>query len=91
MQVLGNPLVHLRLLGRMGKTVGADLVQAFEDDKIDNEAWAKMITKCRGCDIPQQCQAWLEENEQADAPPPECCNAAVLLQLRDEMARVKRK
>lgn len=83
MQTLGDPLYHLRLLGRMGHTVGADLVQAFEAGKIDNETWTQMITNCRGCPYPQKCHAWLDATEQAAAPPSGCCNAESLHQLRD--------
>jgi len=83
MQMLGDPLYHLRLLGRMGRTVGADLVQAFEVGEIDSETWTQMITNCRACPYPHKCQAWLDATEQAAGPPSGWCNAETLHQLRD--------
>ncbi|MEP4036216.1 DUF6455 family protein [Pseudophaeobacter sp.] len=89
MHPLGDAMQHLQLLARMGKHLGADLVEAFEAGKISPEDWAEMITYCRGCDAPEHCRAWLDSQERAegevkvDLPPSYCCNAARLLKLRD--------
>jgi len=82
MKVLGDTLYHLRLLGRMGHTIGADLAQAFETGKIDNTAWAEMITICRACPHTQHCHSWLNANEQADAPLRGCRNCETLMRLK---------
>ncbi|PCJ08247.1 MAG: hypothetical protein COB16_07875 [Rhodobacteraceae bacterium] len=82
MQKLGDSLYHLRLLGRMGQTVGADLAQAFNADRIDNKAWAVMINNCRACPSPQRCHAWLTANDQASSPLRGCRNAETLLRLK---------
>lgn len=87
MHPLGDAMQHLQLLVRMGKHLGADLVEAFEAGKISPEDWAEMITSCRGCDAPEHCRTWLECQERAegevktDPPPNYCCNAARLLKL----------
>lgn len=78
--MLGDTLYHMRLLGRMGRAVGADLVKAFETGEIDDVDWARMITRCRSCASPQQCQAWLTTHEIAECPPKGCNNAERLLQ-----------
>jgi len=82
MQVLGNTLYHLRLLGRMGHTIGADLAQAFETGTIDNTAWAEMITNCRACPQPQYCHSGLNANQQANAPLWGCRNFETLMRLK---------
>lgn len=83
MQPLGDPLYHLRLMARMGETVGADLTGAFAAGEISHEDWAAMITRCRGCEAPDQCEAFLAAQERADAPMPGCRNADALMQLKD--------
>jgi hypothetical protein len=89
MHPLGDAMQHLQLLARMGKHLGTDLVEAFEAGKISQEDWAEMITSCRGCEAPEGCRAWLENQERRegedkqDLPPTYCCNAARLLSLRD--------
>lgn len=83
MQPLGDPLYHLRLMARMGETVGADLTGAFAAGEISHEDRAAMITRCRGCEAPDQCEAFLAAQERADAPMPGCRNADALMQLKD--------
>ncbi|WP_264210425.1 DUF6455 family protein [Leisingera thetidis] len=82
MQPLGDPLYHLRLMARMGRTVGADLNGAFAAGEIRHRDWAAMITRCRGCTSPEQCEAFLAAHEHAEAPMPGCRNAAALMQLK---------
>ena len=89
MHPLGDAMQHLQLLARMGKHLGADLVEAFEAGKITQEDWAEMITSCRGCDAPEGCRSWLENQDHTEVaakaarPPAYCCNAARLLKLRE--------
>ncbi|MEP2716822.1 DUF6455 family protein [Pseudophaeobacter sp.] len=96
MQPLGDAMHHLQLLARMGKTLGADLVEAFEKGEISAEDWAEMITSCRGCETPEGCRHWLEAQErraertagaEAPMPPHSCCNAARLMQLRRDATK----
>lgn len=83
MKGLGNPLVRLRLLGRMSRIVDVDLVKAFETGLIDNESWAAMIASCRSCSLPHQCTAWMEDHETASSPPRGCQNAEFLMWLKE--------
>ncbi|MGR3759963.1 DUF6455 family protein [Roseobacteraceae bacterium NS-SX3] len=79
---LGDPLVHLQLLGRMGRATGADLADAFAAGLIGNAEWAAMVTACRGCASVEGCRAWLEEHDSAATPPEGCCNSRKLQELR---------
>lgn len=89
MHPLGDAMQHLQLMARMGKHLGTDLAEAFEAGKISAEDWAEMITSCRGCDAPEGCRRWLEDQDRAEdaekspVPPGYCCNAARLLSLRE--------
>ncbi|NVK16028.1 MAG: hypothetical protein HWE35_17800 [Rhodobacteraceae bacterium] len=82
MRPLGDPLYHLRLMSRMGQATGVDLSAAFASGAISHEDWAAMITRCRGCDAPAQCEAFLDANTRAGAPMPGCRNADQLMQLK---------
>ncbi len=82
MQPLGDPLYHLRLMARMGQAAGTDLTGAFAAGKISHEDWAALITRCRGCAVPDQCEAFLAAHEHAEAPMPGCRNADALVQLK---------
>jgi hypothetical protein len=91
MQTLGDPLRHLRLMARMGKVVGADLSASFAAGDFDQQDWAAMITRCRGCSEVHRCERFLAAHEQTDSPrsiaPMEGCrNAARLTALRDRVA-----
>ncbi|GAA6195351.1 hypothetical protein NBRC116598_07950 [Pseudophaeobacter arcticus] len=94
MHPLGDAMLHLQLMARMGKHLGADLAEAFATGKISAEDWAEMITSCRGCDAPENCKRLLDRQDGQDMqhgaerpegsvePPVYCCNAARLLRLR---------
>ncbi|OBY24301.1 DUF6455 family protein [Leisingera sp. JC1] len=86
MKPLGEPLRHLRLMSRMGETIGADLSGALAAGRLSNQEWANMVTRCRGCSAPDRCAAFLSEHEEASAPMPGCRNADQLMQLKGRRA-----
>ena len=86
MQPLGDPLHHLRLMARMGQAVGADLSGAFDSGEISHEDWAVMITRCRGCEAPERCEAFLATHRTAEAPMPGCRNTDALMELKERNA-----
>jgi hypothetical protein len=67
----------------MAKTCGVDLAAAVEAGDLDQQEWAGMVTRCRGCAWAEGCHAWLDEVDQAaDVPPVPCLNRGRMAELK---------
>ena len=74
MHPLGDTMKHVRLVARMTKATGTDVVAAYDDEKISSEDWAEIIQRCRHCMWTDQCEAWLDAHETAEGAPKPCLN-----------------
>ncbi|MEX0318644.1 MAG: DUF6455 family protein [Ruegeria sp.] len=81
---LGQIMTHLRLVLRMGRATGADIVEAHREGRLSQEDWADMVQTCRGCEWAPDCPEWLDENECVHEAPETCPNRARLAALRDQ-------
>lgn len=80
---LGAMTEHYWLAKKMAKASGADLVQAFADDRLSSQDWSDIVQRCRGCDWAQQCQCWLGQTEWGDQTVPSvCANSEMLERLK---------
>ena len=82
MRPLGEPMTHVRLMGRMAKQAGVDLARAQEAGVLDQDDWAEMVADCRGCDWGDRCPEWLDTATRDAGAPGTCPN-------RDRFARLK--
>ncbi len=82
MQKLGDPMDHVRLMARMGQTLGIDLVAAHAAGDLSQNEWAAMVQDCRGCEWGAGCSDWLETNDTAGQAPRPCPNRAVFRRLK---------
>ncbi|GHH01639.1 DUF6455 family protein [Pseudodonghicola xiamenensis] len=80
--VLGNVMTHVRLVSRMARATGTDLVGAYRAGDLTQEAWVDMVQACRGCSWAGACGDWLEAHEYADRAPTECPNRGRFLDLQ---------
>ncbi|MDA7423813.1 DUF6455 family protein [Thalassococcus lentus] len=60
-RTLGPIRKHFWRVQRMARAVDVNLVSAAKGDLIDDEAWANMITRCRGCQWADGCGRWLKQ------------------------------
>jgi hypothetical protein len=72
---------HEDLMGRMARTLGADLDEAELRGDLPPLERADMLLSCTGCSDPDGCQHWLERHETAEAAPGFCRNGAHLADL----------
>ena len=84
---LGKLMTHLRLVLRMGRATGVDVVAAHREGRLSHEDWAEMVQSCRACDWAGTCPEWLDEHERVCEAPETCPNRARLAELA---ARKKR-
>lgn len=82
MKPLGPTNDHILLVQGMAKAVGADLNAAHAAGTLDQEQWANMITRCRGCTQPGDCGDKLRSVEGVDEAPGYCRNTEVLNRLK---------
>lgn len=79
---LGQIMTHLRLVLRMGRVTGTDIVSAHREGRLTQEEWAEMVALCRGCEWARACPDWLNENETAEQAPCTCPNRARFAALK---------
>jgi hypothetical protein len=72
---------HEALMGRMARTLGADLDEAELRGDLPPEERTDMLLSCTGCANPEGCAHWLDAHETADAAPGYCRNADRLVDL----------
>ena len=72
---------HEDLMGRMARTLGADLDEAELRGDLPPEERFDMLLSCSGCSDPENCQKWLSEHETAEAAPAYCRNSVRLVDL----------
>lgn len=82
MTQLGQVMTHLRLVLRMARTTGTDVVAAHRDGVLSQQDWAEMVQLCRGCEWARDCGDWMRENESTERAPCTCPN-------RDRFAALK--
>lgn len=86
-QKLGDTTEHFWLIQRMAKTSGLDLAEAMHKGALDQDEWASMITRCRGCAWAEGCHRWLDVVDQtSDTAPEPCLNRARMTELKTEIA-----
>lgn len=82
MKPLGDPITHFWLVQDMAKTAGVDLVAARRAGRLNDEDWAAMVTRCRGCRWTDGCQRWLAAHQDgAEAAPEPCENRRIFAGL----------
>lgn len=72
--VLGSIMEHVRLVARMAKATGTDLVGAYEAGELSQEEWAGMVQTCRSCTWAGRCGEWLDGHEIVECAPETCLN-----------------
>jgi hypothetical protein len=82
MQPLGDMRDHFQKMIKMSKACGVDLSSALDQSKISVDAYADMVTACRGCGHVGQCDRQLAAMPVLDQAPDYCVN-------RDEFAALK--
>lgn len=75
-RILGRMMQHVRLVSRMARVTGTDLVGAVERGDMDHEDWAGMVDTCRRCDWAADCPDWLNRHDRAECAPGTCPNKA---------------
>lgn len=79
---LGDIRHHFLLAQSMAKVTGVDLIHAMHEGHISQGTWANAVTRCRGCDWAEPCEAWLAaQNGSKVAVPPNCANAELFQRL----------
>jgi len=73
--------LHENLMGRMARTLGADLDEAELRGDLAPEERGEMLNCCTGCSDPGGCKHWLDTHETAEAAPDFCRNGARLGEL----------
>ncbi|WP_170331888.1 DUF6455 family protein [Ruegeria arenilitoris] len=74
MSQLGEIMTHLRLVLRMGRATGTDMVKAHQKGHLTQQDWAEMIQYCRGCSWANKCPDWLDKHETVVGAPHTCRN-----------------
>ena len=74
---------HLRLVLRMGKATGVDIVSEHRSGRLSQDEWAGMVQSCRSCEWAGRCPAWLDENQSIAEAPETCPNRARFAELRN--------
>lgn len=76
MRPLGRVMKHFRLVTRMARATGADLLTARTSDDLTQDAWAEMVQTCRRCGWTGHCRDWLDSHDAAEYAPAPCPNRA---------------
>lgn len=86
-QKLGDTTEHFWLIQRMAKTSGLDLAEAMHQGALDQDDWAAMVNRCRGCAWAEGCHRWLDVVDQrSDSAPEPCLNRARMMELKTKIA-----
>ncbi|WP_338272076.1 DUF6455 family protein [Roseicyclus marinus] len=75
---------HEALMGRMARTLGADLDDAELRGDLPPEMRDDMLSACTGCADPTGCAHWLSRRSEAEAAPGFCRNRDILQALAAE-------
>ncbi len=81
-------MTHLRLVLRMGRVTGTDMVAAHRQGHLTQQDWAEMIQYCRGCGWANRCPNWLDQHEDANGAPQTCRNQQRFAELKAMQRRV---
>ncbi|WP_170758459.1 DUF6455 family protein [Ruegeria lacuscaerulensis] len=85
---LGELMTHLRLVLRMGRATGTDVVAAHRQGHLTQQDWADMIQNCRGCEWANQCPDWLDQHETVPGAPQPCRNRKRFAALKEMQEQV---
>jgi hypothetical protein len=86
---LGRMMRHVRLVSRMAKATGTDLVEASETGTLTQPDWVDMVQTCRCCTGADRCPEWLDGHPRADAAPPYCLNRDRFDRLRAQLEQTE--
>ncbi|WP_342070284.1 DUF6455 family protein [Yoonia algicola] len=84
MQTLGDAREHFWRVIKMADACEVDLSTALDENKINIDEYADMITGCRGCTQVGKCDRLLAEVAQLDRAPEYCVNKETFAQLRQD-------
>ncbi len=87
MRRLGQVMQHVRLVQRMGQSVGVDVVAAHRAGDLTQADWARMVLRCQGCDCAELCQDWLRVAKPVAETPDTCPNRARFARLQVQQER----
>ena len=86
MRPLGNARHHFWLVQRMAGLNGLDLAGARARGDLDQETWADVVERCRGCDWTEGCERFLTKGVLAKRDgaewPKQCRNRMSLAGLK---------
>lgn len=83
---LGDEIDHYWLVQRMAKATGVDLVRATEAGLLEQEDWASIVTRCRGCQWAGGCDHWLSlPGDESRSLPDRCLNRNQLTALKEAL------
>lgn len=74
MRPLGETRRHFWLAQKMAGLHGLDLARGSARGDLDQETWAAMVQRCRGCDWTGGCERYLSRGEALDSLPEGCRN-----------------
>jgi len=74
MKPLGDARRHFWLAQRMARNGGLDLAGAKARGDLDQESWARMVQRCRGCDWTTGCERFLAFGQGVETLPVNCRN-----------------
>jgi hypothetical protein len=81
---LGDPTFHFHLTRSAARAMGFSLYESMQGGQLTPSRYADLVTRCRGCAQIDACLEWLSyQTGDSVTPPPGCCNAALLSELRD--------
>ena len=86
MQKLGNIRDHFVKVVKMSNACGVDLSTALDQGQIDAEAYADMVTRCRGCTQVGACDTLLATTPTLPQAPDYCVNREEFAHLRGTQA-----
>ncbi|SHI91420.1 hypothetical protein SAMN05444404_0987 [Ruegeria lacuscaerulensis ITI-1157] len=79
---MGQIMRHMRLVLRMGRAAGVDLVEAHKSGRLSQADWAGMVRRCQNCSAAQPCHDWLARHDTCGPTFETCPNRAIFKQLR---------
>lgn len=83
MPTLGDPDRHFFMTRSVARVMGLRLNEAMSSGALAPDAYANMVTRCRGCALVSACEEWLSgQTQTTQVPPPGCCNGSLLSDLR---------
>ena len=83
MRPLGETRRHFWLVQRMADVSGLDLARASARGDLDQETWADVVQRCRGCVWTEGCERFLQRgHEDGFEWPEKCLNRLSLATLK---------